>query len=166
MQISKLNELYVVLGCTLCGALLGFIFDIFRSVRKSFSFSDKAVAVQDLTYWIIAFLVIYSAMYYLNFAQLRLYQFLFMLSGVYIYAKTVSRYLTAFMCISIPALAKIFIFLCTAISSPFKLCHKALKKAVIRPLGRFFGALYTKLTKTTHKFKKNSLNFCKRFYKS
>lgn len=166
MQISKLNELYVVFGCTLCGAFLGFIFDIFRSVRKSFSVSDKAVAVQDLTYWIIALLVIYTAMYYLNFAQLRLYQFLFMILGAYLYAKTISRYLTAFMCILIPFSAKVFLLLCSAVSAPFKMCYKALKKAVISPTRRFFATLYTKLTKTTHKFKKNSLNFCKRFYKS
>ena len=166
MQISKLNELYVVLGCIFCGAFLGFIFDIFRALRKSFKFSDKAVALQDLTYWIIALVIIYTAMYYLNFAQIRLYQFLFMILGAYIYAKTVSRYLTKFMCMAIPAFTKIFLFICTALITPFKICKNALKKAVIRPLGRFFGALYTKLTKTTHKCLKNSLNFCKRFRKS
>ena len=166
MQISKLDELYVALGCTLCGFFLSLIFDIFRALRKSFKFKDKSVALQDLTYWIIALLVIYTTMYYLNFAQLRLYQFVFMLTGAYIYAKTVSRYLTAFMCRVIPFFAKAFLLTIKLLITPFKALMLAFKKNIFLPAYRIFGTLYTKLTKTTHKFKKNALNFCKRFYKS
>ncbi len=166
MEISKLHELYVVCGSFLCGAVLGFIFDIFRSMRKCFVFKDKTVALQDLIYWIIALSVIYAVVYYLNFAQLRMYQFLFMLAGVYIYIKALSRHMQKLMCRIIIACVKSAKIVYKAICVPFKVLLKVANRCVFSPARRLFSGLYTKLTKTTHKIKGLTSKFCKRFQKS
>ncbi len=166
MEISKLHEIFVVCGCFMCGAVLGFIFDIFRSVRKCFKFKDKTVAMQDLGYWIIALAVIYTAVYYLNFAEIRIYQFLFMIFGSYIYIKLLSRYAGNILCKIIMLLCRFLKFLTGTLCVPFKLIYKIVKKLILSPLRAFFGIIYRKLTKTTHKIKKITSKFCKRFQKS
>ena len=120
MAISKLHELYVMLGSAICGAVLAFVFDIFRALRKSFKFSDKAVAFQDLVYWTAALVIIYCAIYIINYAQIRIYEFLCMGAGIWFYAAYISKFCVKVMC-------SLFDIIKICISKICRICGRPIK---------------------------------------
>lgn len=169
MAISKLHELYVMLGSAICGAVLAFVFDIFRALRKSFKFSDRAVAFQDLAYWTAALVIIYCAIYIINYAQIRIYEFLCMGAGIWFYAAYISRFCVKVMCSIFTAIK-----ICTL--KIFRICKRPLKavkckvysyfKRLASPFVKVMRCFSAKLTKTTHKQGALRTKFCKFFRNS
>ena len=73
------------------GIIIGFIFDIFRAIRKNFKAHDKITFIEDLIFIILSgYLVIYSIIK-INGGEIRFYLFLGIFFGILIYSLTISN---------------------------------------------------------------------------
>lgn len=85
MEVIKFHELWVFIACLLSGAVSGFVFDIFRAIRREKNVSDKTVAIHDMLFWLISCLIVYMALYISNGAELRWFELVGLCVGVVFY---------------------------------------------------------------------------------
>ena len=94
------NQALLFLIFSLNGVIIGLIFDFFRILRKSFKTSDLITYIQDILFWILTGISVIIFMYFFSDGTIRLYMFLGLLLGVFIYILTISQFII-----------KIFVFL-------------------------------------------------------
>lgn len=94
------NQALLFLIFSLNGVIIGLIFDFFRILRKSFKTSDLITYIQDILFWILTGISVIIFMYFFSNGTIRLYMFLGLLLGVFIYILTISQFII-----------KIFVFL-------------------------------------------------------
>jgi len=73
------------------GLIIGFWFDIFRSIRKSLRFSDIIVCFQDIFFLLICGLIIFRGVIVINDGNLRFYIGIAIFLGIIIYSLTLSN---------------------------------------------------------------------------
>ncbi len=73
------------------GIIIGMIFDIFKTLRKSFKTSDKLTFFEDLIFIIISAYLIILGIIKLNGGEVRFYLFLGIFFGIIIYLLTISN---------------------------------------------------------------------------
>lgn len=76
----------------LLGFLIGFLFDIYRRLRKTISPGPLVTFIGDLGFWVLVTIVTFSLLYKVNFAQVRGYLFLGLGIGLIIYFSFISRH--------------------------------------------------------------------------
>ncbi|MDK2784641.1 MAG: hypothetical protein PWQ41_294 [Bacillota bacterium] len=87
------NEL-TTLGWTLaCGAGLGFLFDLWRAYRAVLSPGWIVTSLGDLIFWALAALMVAGALLLINYGQVRMYIFLSLGLGFFIYQVLLSPFL-------------------------------------------------------------------------
>ena len=87
------NQMYLFLIFIVDGILIGLLFDFFRIARKVFQTSDVMTYVEDILFWILTgFIVLYS-IFVFNNGELRLFMFLGILLGAFIYMLWISSYI-------------------------------------------------------------------------
>lgn len=87
------NQLFSFFIYVLVGILLGFIFDIFRALRKSVKNSNLATNIEDILFVIISFIIIATIVQIVSKGELRFYIFLGMIFGILLYFLSISRYI-------------------------------------------------------------------------
>ena len=87
------NQLFSFFIYVLVGFLLGFIFDIFRALRKSVKNSNLATNLEDILFVIISFIIIATIVQIVSKGELRFYIFLGMIFGIFLYFLSISRYI-------------------------------------------------------------------------
>lgn len=75
----------------LTGLILGLLFDSFRVMRSILRPRWMIGSVADLTYWLLATVIVFTALLFGNWGELRLYVFIGLLVGVSLYFKFLSR---------------------------------------------------------------------------
>ena len=70
------KQVYVFLCSILIGAILTFIFDLFRLTRRHKNSKDLIVYIQDILFGIIAAIVIIISAFVTNSGELRGYMFI------------------------------------------------------------------------------------------
>lgn len=75
----------------LLGMLLGLIFDFFRGYRKIKKSSQVFVTIQDIIYFAICLIIIILGLLLFLKTEIRIYIFIAMVIGVFIYEKTISK---------------------------------------------------------------------------
>ncbi|MCL2753866.1 MAG: spore cortex biosynthesis protein YabQ [Defluviitaleaceae bacterium] len=80
----------IFLTLTLCGFLLGLLYDFFRIVRRVLKISKIWTAIQDIFYWGIAICFVFVVLMFTNFGQIRGFVFLAAVLGVLVYFLSVS----------------------------------------------------------------------------
>lgn len=74
------------------GALIGFIFDLFRLTRKAFKTPNIITYFEDFLFWIISgTMIIHVQCVYIK-GEIRLYLILALIMGTLIYFLTLSRF--------------------------------------------------------------------------
>lgn len=92
----KYNQFFIVFIFINTGILLGILFDLFRIQRKIIKTNQYLTYFQDIIYGIISgFLVFYIIKKYTN-GDIRLYMFMNLLVGIFIYLTGLSKYFIAF----------------------------------------------------------------------
>ncbi len=81
----------VVIFC-IVGIILGLILDIFRSIRKLKKSTNLVVAIQDVIYFVIIFIIMTLAIYFFLDDDIRVYIIMSILSGLFIYYKFFSKF--------------------------------------------------------------------------
>ena len=67
------------------GILLGVLFDFYRVLRGTFNPKVLVTWVTDLLYWLVATAVVFIALVFSNWGELRFYVFIGILSGLGLY---------------------------------------------------------------------------------
>lgn len=91
MPISISSQANVFLWSIIGGMLIGLAYDVFRIKRKAIRTGSFLVYIEDLTYWIIAALIMFFIVYYSNDGEVRGYIFIGTIIGVILYALLLSK---------------------------------------------------------------------------
>lgn len=85
MLVDTYHDLAVFVCSFACGQLTGFVFDIFRAMRKAFVPGKKALALQDALFCAVAFYIISQTVSITNNGDLRWYIFAALILGIVLY---------------------------------------------------------------------------------
>ena len=86
-----MNEFQEFLLFVIEGALICFIFDIFRSIRNTFSAKGILIQIEDIVFLSIASAIfLYSVLYFCN-GIIRLYFFIGLIVGILFYILTIGK---------------------------------------------------------------------------
>ena len=73
------------------GLFLGVVYEAYRVIGEQFRFPRWLVAALDLIYWVLACVLIFRMLYASNFGEVRLYVFIGLVVGVWIYYLFLSK---------------------------------------------------------------------------
>jgi len=147
------------------GAAEGFVFDLFRVLRKNTCKSFAAVSISDVLYWIVAAVILIAALFHFTFGQLRGYLFVGIALGLIFYFLLISRWVIAFLMKLIAIILKIFKLIFKILLTPLTFLYKMLLASLVMFLGRFFKKIAVQIKmwfcemKTRIGFKLKNLNF-------
>jgi spore cortex biosynthesis protein YabQ len=74
------------------GMLLGLIFDFYRIIRGVFKPRWVLTSIADLAYWLLATVIVFTALLVGNWGEVRLYVFIGLFAGVLLYYRLISRH--------------------------------------------------------------------------
>jgi spore cortex biosynthesis protein YabQ len=74
-----------------CGLALGVFFDIYRVLTGKFNLKRWVIAILDIAYGLAAAVAVFRVLYYSNYGQLRLFVFIALMLGIYLYYKWFSK---------------------------------------------------------------------------
>lgn len=132
------NQLYSFLIFAVVGIILSILFDIFRSLRKSFKTSDLITYIEDICYWILAgFILIYS-IFVFNNGEVRAYIFLGIGMGILLYLTFVSKMFIRVNVAIITTIKNIINKLVKSLLLPIKFIFNLIKKIFLKPISFIF----------------------------
>ena len=118
------NQAYLFMIFTINGILIGFLFDIFRILRKSFKTNDIITYIEDVLFWILTGIIILFTMCKFCDGELRGFTIIGVLMGVILYMLTISTYIIKVFVFIIKILNMIIRKIINIIIYPFKLIFK------------------------------------------
>jgi spore cortex biosynthesis protein YabQ len=88
----SLNHQFLTMALMIgCGLGLGIFFDIYRVLTVKFNLRRWVIAILDIAYGLIAAVSVFRVLYYSNYGQLRLFIFVALMLGIYLYYKWLSK---------------------------------------------------------------------------
>ena len=90
------NQGILFLIYVIVGLFIGFVFDLFRALRKSIKTSNIVTYIEDIIFWIIVGFVVIGTNLKFNYGELRLYIFLGILLGAVVYFLILSKNVVKF----------------------------------------------------------------------
>lgn len=128
------NQAYLFLIFIINGIVTGLLFDFFRISRKVFKTNDVITYIEDILFWILAGGIVLYSIFVFNNGELRLFMFLGIVLGAFVYMLFVSSYIIKINVKIINILKKII-----GISMiPFKHIYKVLRKLFLKPITFLF----------------------------
>lgn len=91
MDISLSQQLFSFVSSIILGAILGIVYELFRTVRSLFGGGTVTVFIQDVLFWIISAFITYTFFLIFTNGTVRIFVIIGMLIGFYIYLKTFGR---------------------------------------------------------------------------
>ena len=163
------NQAYLFLIFTVNGILIGLLFDFFRIARKVFYTNDFVTYIQDILFWILAGSMMLYSIFVFNNGEIRLFMFLGVILGAFIYMVFVSSYIIKINVKIINMLKKIFKILIVQFKVIYKMLHKVFLKPItflfinIRKNFTNFGIKLSKIKKIVKNWKKQKdiLKICR-----
>lgn len=168
MIYTQLQLFFIFL---LNGLLIGLLFDFFRILRRAIKTIDFITYVEDALFWILTgFIILYSIFTYNN-GEIRLFMFLAIILGIFIYFMFISKMILNISLSIINIVKKIFSILFSIIKIPFQFLMKWIKKLFLNPISfiiinirNYFTKYFKNLSnilkkvKISDKFVKNTKN--------
>lgn len=145
------NQAYLFLIFAINGIIIGLLFDFFRISRKVFHTNDVTTYIEDVLFWILAGAIMLYSIFVFNNGELRLYMFLGILLGAFVYLLFISSYIIKINIKIIHVLKKVF----SIIIVPFKYIYKLLHKIFLKPVTFLFINVRKSSTKFATKMYKN-----------
>lgn len=155
MNGAILVELRFFWASVLWGVLLLVIYDLLRIERRLIRHNSFFIAVEDLVYWVVASLLIFSMMYKLNDGIIRGFSILAMFLGMLVYHHILSFYFVEIISGILIKIKNIIFMIINFILSPIRLLGKGIKK-IFTILVNIINRLTKYLQKTLKNSKKSS----------
>lgn len=92
-MLSLNEQIYLLVMTIACGLTLGFAFDVYRIIRWVAKPSKPATFIGDLIYWLLMTGLIFKVLLLASFGEVRLYIFIFIGLGGYVYFSLFSRFI-------------------------------------------------------------------------
>jgi spore cortex biosynthesis protein YabQ len=105
------------------GALLGLVFDFYRVLRALYRPPQMVTALADLAYWLLATGLVFLALLFGNWGELRLYAFIGLALGALGYYRLLSR-----------QAVRLLVGLLRALAAAARTVRTVLVYAVVKPL--------------------------------
>lgn len=156
MKSDILSQCYIFLIFILNGIAIGLIFDVFRTLRKSFKTSDIITYIEDILFWIISGAMTLYLIFHLNNGELRAYIFVGLVIGIILYMLLLSK-----------IFIKANIFLISITKKVVQIIAYPIEKVIIsiivitRNIKMFFQNIFQK----SSKYIKNINKFMKKVFK-
>lgn len=144
------NQAQLFLVFIINGIIIGIFFDFFRILRKSFKTSDFSTYIEDLLFWILTGFSILFTLFKYNNGEIRLYMFLAIAIGIFLYMLIFSSYIIKINVSIILLLKKLLKKIIYFIFIPIKFILKIVKKIIFKPISFIFiniKSLYTNIFK-------------------
>lgn len=126
MSVTVNSQAYIFLCTVFGGMVIGLVYDIFRIKRRAFKTGVTLTFVEDLLFWVIVAVVMFTTVYYSNEGELRSYLFLGTLLGIILYALLLSKFIMNSSMFIINVLGKIIKAIWFIISYPVKIILRLL----------------------------------------
>ncbi len=141
------NQAYLFFIFTMNGILIGLLFDFFRIIRKVFHTNDLITYIQDILFWILTGITVLYSIFIFNNGELRLFMFLAILLGAFVYMLFISSYVIA-----------INVKIINIVMIPFKFIYRILHKLLFKPI----TFLFINIRKSSTNFGKKICDILKR----
>ena len=132
MILSMGNQALIFLITAVVGFFIGFIYDIFRIIRKLFKHKIILTQIEDILFWIVVSLFMFFVMLSNNYAQIRAFNVLGAALGALLYFLTAGRLVMAMSDAVIRFLNIPLNFLKKSLNYVKKLLQKLKKCAIIK----------------------------------
>lgn len=136
------------------GIAAGLLFDLYRTVNYCIKPSKIFTHIMDLLFWVIAGCIVFSILLRAEFAKIRIYTFVGMSIGIFIYIKLFSEYVLKFCRILFHIIARIIRISIIIVILPFKLLYNLLWFPLVRLRRMFFKICKSIKGKVASLFKK------------
>lgn len=158
-MISSVEAQFIsLIISTFAGITVGLLFDLYRMINYYVRPLKGFQHFMDLLFWIITGLAVFTILLRADFAMLRIYTFVGISTGVFIYFKLFTQYVLKFYIGVIGTAIKIIRIIIIFSILPFKLLYNLiwtpvnfLKKAVIRFYKTSISKIGSSLKKDTKK---------------
>lgn len=117
------NQAYLFLIFIVNGIIIGLLFDFFRIARKVIPTNDFATYIEDILFWLLTGAITLYSIFVFNNGELRLFMFLGIILGAFIYLLVLSSYVI-----------KINVKIINTILVPFKAIYRLLRKVIFKPI--------------------------------
>ena len=137
-SISK--EALVFLSSSAGGALIFFVYDLFRLLRKKVDVGGVLVHIQDGVFWLIAFSIMFFVVFHVNNGTVRFYELLGAGLGALIYGFALSSFVLKILGWLLTIFTKIFRFFLKILLTPLYFAYNILYRyicLILRPFMRF-----------------------------
>lgn len=159
MEISVEMQISIFLTAFICGAIIGFIYDLFRIWRKVHNPPYWLVTVQDIIFWMISLIIIFLRIYNTYNSQMRLFEIFASALGCFLYFITLSKFIIKISVSAINLLKKVTVFAVKIFLLPLLFFYKFVKK----PAMSAFNKSKSKIRKINKIFKNYSIKLKKNF---
>lgn len=117
------NQAYLFFIFIINGIVIGLLFDFFRISRKVFKTNDVMTYIEDVLFWILTGAIVLYSIFIFNNGEIRLFMFLGIVLGAFIYMILISSYVI-----------KINVKIINFLMIPFKFIYKILHKLLLKPV--------------------------------
>lgn len=120
MPLETNLQFNIIAYAFLAGLLIGIMFDLYRIIRGS-CVPKLIIIIEDILFWILAAMIVFTFLLYTNYAFLGVYVYLFMLISLFLYIKVFSNICIKFELTIINMLIKLFRVIFKNFIYPFKI---------------------------------------------
>lgn len=114
------NQVTVFLWTIMIGAILGFVFDFFRILRRKGNTKDIMVYLQDVVFWLIVTIVIIVSTFLINDGELRGYMLFGYILGAVFYILLFSNFIRKTFSFLFDSIEKVFKVIAGKVSNVVK----------------------------------------------
>lgn len=147
------SQVTLFLLTVVLGMFIGFIFDIFRIIRKIIKHRDFFIFVEDTLYWLIVSFIMFYFMLNKNNGEIRFFSIIGVFIGMILYFCTISNLVINVSLIVINAIKKILIVMFKIIMFPIKIIYKIIK-IPLNVLKKIVDKILKPVKKILQKFKR------------
>ena len=91
MPLQLYVQINILIYSLLAGLLIGVLFDLYRTLRGH-GIHRIIIWVEDILFWILSAIIVFSFLLFMNYAFLGPYVYLFIVISIMIYFKYISAY--------------------------------------------------------------------------
>lgn len=91
MPLTLTMQFNLLMYSIIAGIITGFLFDIYRGIRGLNKIKIITV-IEDILFWILTALIIFTFLLYTNYAFLTFYVYIFIIISLLIYLKAISKH--------------------------------------------------------------------------
>ena len=148
MSLSLNQQLYIFFLMLAYGACASAIFDIFRSIYRTFKPSALTVGIGDIFFWLIISISTFYAFFIINNGQIRFFEFIAMILGSIFYFLLLSKIVIFIFSHILTFFKKIFLVIFKIILTILIFLYKMIHRIVLF----FFMPVYKLIKKIKQLF--------------